>query len=77
MGRSSIRKHKQNILIDRVIFQPAQNITQKYTSIFLGKRQLISDNQLRPQLRSQINATKANFQPEVEDKVNKNKSTNE
>ena len=61
MGRSSIRKHKQNILIDRVIFQPEQNITQKYTSIFLGKRQLISDNQLRPQLRSQINATKANF----------------
>lgn len=47
MGRSSVRRHKREILVDKVFFHSAHNMTHKFTSVFVGKRQLISDNQLR------------------------------
>ena len=71
MGRSSIRRHKQNLLIDRVFFQSAENITQRYTCVFVGKRQLVTDNYLRAQTQLERNIATRNTNPIIENSGNK------
>ena len=51
MGRSSIRQIKREILLDRIFFQSTPSITERNNSLFLGKRQLISEDKLRIQIK--------------------------